>query len=51
MTSIEAAAGCNDPNRLGHDRESPYRQHTLGHAAGGPVSTFTGFGFYLKSFP
>ena len=36
MTTIEAAAGRNDPNRLGHDRESPYRQHTLGHAAGGP---------------
>ncbi len=35
MTTIDAAAGRNDPHRLGHDRESPYRQHTLGHAARG----------------
>jgi hypothetical protein len=36
MTSIEAAAGRDDPYRLGHDRESPSYQHTLGHAELGP---------------
>ena len=49
MTAIEATAGRSDPHRLGHDRESPYRQHTLGHAAGGLVSKriITGFGFWV----
>jgi cytochrome o ubiquinol oxidase subunit 3 len=49
VTAIEAAAGRNDPNRLGHDRESPYRQHTLGHAARGLVSKriITGYGFWI----
>ena len=32
MTTIQAAAGREDPNRLGHDWETPYLQHTLGHA-------------------
>jgi hypothetical protein len=36
MTAIDTATGRNDPHRLGHDQESPYRQHTLGHATGGP---------------
>jgi cytochrome o ubiquinol oxidase subunit 3 len=49
MTAIEATAGRSDPHRLGHDRESPYRQHTLGHAAGGLVSKriITGYGFWI----
>jgi cytochrome o ubiquinol oxidase subunit 3 len=49
MTSIEAAAGRDDPHHLGHDRESPYPQHTLGHAARGLVSKriITGFGFWI----
>jgi cytochrome o ubiquinol oxidase subunit 3 len=49
MTGIEATAGRSDPHRLGHDRESPYRQHTLGHAGGGLVSKriITGFGFWI----
>ena len=49
MTTFDAAAGRNDPNRLGHDRESPDRQHRLGHAAGGLVSKriITGYGFWI----
>jgi len=49
MTAIDAAAGRDDPHHLGHDRESPYRQHTLGHAAGGLVSKriITGYGFWI----
>jgi cytochrome o ubiquinol oxidase subunit 3 len=49
MTAFDAAAGRNDPHRLGHDRASLDRQHTLGHAAGGPVSKriITGFGFWI----
>jgi cytochrome o ubiquinol oxidase subunit III len=48
MTAFDAAAGRN-PHRLGHDRESPDRQYTLGHAAGGPVSKriITGYGFWI----
>ncbi|MGH8324448.1 MAG: cytochrome (ubi)quinol oxidase subunit III, partial [Steroidobacteraceae bacterium] len=44
-----AAAGRDDPHHLGHDWESPYRQHTLGHAAGGLVSKriITGYGFWI----
>jgi hypothetical protein len=41
MTTLEAAAGRTDPHHLGHDRESPYRQHTLGHADRGLVSKRT----------
>jgi cytochrome o ubiquinol oxidase subunit III len=49
MTTIEATASRDDPHRLGHDRESPYRQHTLGHAEGGLASKriITGFGFWI----
>ena len=50
MTTFDAAAGRNDLNRLGHDhRESPDRQPTLGHTAGGPVSKriITGYGFWI----
>lgn len=49
MTSIEAAAGRDDPHHLGHDRDQPYRQHTLGHAAGGLASKriITGYGFWI----
>jgi cytochrome o ubiquinol oxidase subunit 3 len=49
MTSFEAAAGRSDPNRLGHDRESPERQPTLGHTAGGLASKriITGYGFWI----
>ena len=49
MTAFDAAAGRNDPYRAGHGRESPDRQHTLGHAAGGPVSKriVTGYGFWI----
>jgi hypothetical protein len=33
MTTIEAAAGRDDPNRLGHDWESPNRSDpdSIGH--------------------
>jgi cytochrome o ubiquinol oxidase subunit 3 len=49
MTTVEAVAGRNDPHRLGHDRESPDRQHTLGHADRGLVSKriITGYGFWI----
>ena len=49
MTALDAAAGRDDPHHLGHDRDSPYPQHTLGHAAGGLVSKriITGFGFWI----
>ena len=49
MTTIEAAAGRDDPNRLGHDWESPYLQHTLGHAERGLASKriITAFGFWI----
>ena len=49
MTAIEAAAGRDDPNRLGHDWESPYLQHTLGHAERGLASKriITAFGFWI----
>jgi len=49
MTTIEAAAGREDPNRLGHDWETPYLQHTLGHADGGLASKriVTAFGFWI----
>ena len=49
MTAFDAAAGRNDLNRLGHDRESPDRQPRLGHTAGGLVSKriITGYGFWI----
>jgi cytochrome o ubiquinol oxidase subunit 3 len=49
MTLIDAAARLNDPHRLGHDQESPDRQHTLGHADRGLVSKriITGYGFWI----
>ena len=49
MTLINAAGRLDDPHHLGHDRESPYRQHTEGHAAGGAVSKriITGYGFWI----
>ena len=49
MTLIDAAGRLNDPHHLGHDRGSPYRQHTEGHAAGGAVSKriITGYGFWI----
>jgi cytochrome o ubiquinol oxidase subunit III len=49
MTAFDAAAGRNDLNRLGHDRESRDRQPRLGHTAGGPVSKriITGYGFWI----
>jgi cytochrome o ubiquinol oxidase subunit III len=49
MTIIEAAAGRDDPHHLGHDWESPYRQHTLGHAERGLASkrVVTAFGFWI----
>ena len=49
MTTIEAAARRNDPYRLRHDQESPYPQHTLGHAERGLVSKriITGYGFWI----
>jgi cytochrome o ubiquinol oxidase subunit III len=49
MTTIEAAAGRDDPHHLGHDWESPYLQHTLGHAERGLASKriITAFGFWI----
>ena len=49
MTTIEAAAGRDDPHHLGHDWESPYIQHTLGHAERGLASKriITAFGFWI----
>jgi cytochrome o ubiquinol oxidase subunit III len=49
MTAFDATAGRNDPDRLGHEREPPNRQHTLGHAAGGLVSKriIAGYGFWI----
>jgi cytochrome o ubiquinol oxidase subunit 3 len=49
MTLIDAAARPNDPHHLGHDRESPYHQHTLGHADHGFASKriITGYGFWI----
>jgi len=49
MTALDAAAGRTDPHRLGHDRESLDRQHTLGHADRGLVSKriITGYGFWI----
>ena len=49
MTAFDAAAGRNDLNRLGHDRESPDRQPRLGHTAGGLASKriITGYGFWI----
>jgi cytochrome o ubiquinol oxidase subunit 3 len=49
MTLIDAVARPNDPHHLGHDRESPYRQHTLGHADRGLASKriITGYGFWI----
>jgi cytochrome o ubiquinol oxidase subunit 3 len=49
MTLIDAVTRPNDPHHLGHDRESPYRQHTLGHADRGLASKriITGYGFWI----
>jgi cytochrome o ubiquinol oxidase subunit 3 len=49
MTLIDAAARTNDPHHLGHDPESPYHQHTLGHADRGFASKriITGYGFWI----
>ncbi len=49
MTALDAAADRNDPDRLGQDRESADRQHTLGHADGGLASKriVTGYGFWI----
>ena len=49
MITIDTAVGQSDPHRLGHDRESSYRQHTEEHAGGGLVSKriITGYGFWV----
>jgi cytochrome o ubiquinol oxidase subunit III len=49
MTALDAAAGRTDPHRLGHDRESSDRKHTLGHAAGALESKriITAYGFWI----
>jgi cytochrome o ubiquinol oxidase subunit III len=49
VTALDAAAGRDDPHHLGHDPDSPYPQHTLGHAAGGLASkrVVTAFGFWI----
>ncbi|MGH6839186.1 MAG: cytochrome o ubiquinol oxidase subunit III [Methylocella sp.] len=49
MTIIEAPAGGNDLHHLGHDRDSSYQQHTLGHAARGLASKriVTAYGFWI----
>jgi cytochrome o ubiquinol oxidase subunit III len=48
MTALDAA-GRYDPHHLGHDRERPDVQHTLGHAERGLVSKriITGYGFWI----
>jgi len=50
MTAIEAAAGRGaDPHHLGHRRDQPSTQHTLGHAAGALESKriVTAYGFWI----
>src|SRR5256886_10624062 len=49
MTALDAAVGRYDPHHLGHDRERPDVQHTLGHAERGLVSKriITGYGFWI----
>jgi cytochrome o ubiquinol oxidase subunit III len=49
VTALDAAADLSDPHHLGHDRERPDVQHTLGHAERGLVSKriITGYGFWI----
>ncbi len=49
MTALDVATGRDDPHHLGHDREHPDVQHTLGHAERGLVSKriITGYGFWI----
>jgi cytochrome o ubiquinol oxidase subunit III len=49
MTTIGVAARRNDLHHLGHNRESPYRQHTEAHAERGAASKriVTGYGFWI----